>query len=210
VFICAFVGQRPGLYALAPAVVTELAGREFGDALSKVAKVALAKRADALLRQLQGGPGLDNDDTGWVLRINRKGRAKMGDNPDLTALESKAVAGIEALVRRAVLTETHPDLAHHNPQVAEVHRFYAALVVDGVLYRVKLTGKTFVPRLGQTRVLHALSAVEIENAPLGTLPAHGTPKASKPQAQPTTGRIISITDLLAGATLWDGTPLVRP
>lgn len=129
---------------------------------------------------LQRGEGLPNDDTGWLLQINRKGRNKMGDNADLSAAESKAVAGIEVLMRHAVLAETHPDLEHNNPQVFAVHRFYAPLDIAGMLYRMKLTAKTFVPELGRGRVLHALAAAEIENAPLGTLPAHETPKASKP------------------------------
>lgn len=199
----AFIGQRPGLRDLPPVVITELTGTEFGDGLSKV---DIAKRADALLRELQKGAGLLNDDTGWALRINRKGRAKMGDNAGQTAAESKAVAGIEDLVWRAVLTETHPDLEHGNPDVAAVHRFYAPLSLAGDLYRVKLTAKTFVPDVAQGRVLHAISAVELENAPLGTLLAHETPKASKSQAQPTTERTLSIADLLKGATMSDGKP----
>ena len=166
-------------------------------------------KAHALLRELQRGPGLVNADTGWVLRINRKGRAKMGDNPGQSAAESKAVAGIESLVNKAVLAETHADTRHENPQVAEVHRWYAPLALGGVLYRVKLTGKTFVPGHGKGRVLHALEAVEIENAPLGTLPAHETPKAPKPQAQPAAGRTLSIAELLAGAKAADGEALLR-
>jgi len=38
--------------------------------------------------------------------------------------ESKAVANIEALVRHAVLAETHSDVEHYNPQVSAVHRLY--------------------------------------------------------------------------------------
>ena len=199
----AFTGQRPGLAGLPPVAITELTGDEFGAGLSKV---EIARRADDLLRELQLGTGLLNDDTGWSLRVNRKSRSKMGDNAAMTPEESKAVAGVEELVWNAVLTETHPDIEHHNPQVAAVHRFHAPLSLAGTLYRVKLTAKSYTPDAGQDRVLHAIAAVEIENAPLGTLPAHVTPRASKPQAQPTTERTLSIADLMRGALRNDGTP----
>jgi len=104
-----FTGQRPGLFELPPVPITELTGNEFGEGLSR-RELALA--ADAKLRDLQRGTGLSNNDTGWLLQINRKGRDKMGDNADLSAAESKAVANIETLVRYAVLAETHPDVEH--------------------------------------------------------------------------------------------------
>jgi hypothetical protein len=47
-------------------------------------------------------------------------------------------------------------------------------------------------------VLHALDTVEIEGAPPGIFPASAT-QAGEP-GQPTTGRTISIADLLRGAT----------
>jgi len=99
-------------------------------------------------------------------------------------------------------------LSPYNPQVSAVHRLYVPLDIAGVLYRVKLTAKTFIPELGKGKVLHALAAVKIENAPLGTLLAHGTPKAPKPQAQPTTERTVSIAELLAGAILFNNSPFM--
>jgi len=52
------------------------------------------------------------------------------------------------------------------------------------------------------RVPGPAPAVEIENAPLGTVSTHETRGASKPQTQPTTGRTLNIADLLAGVTLF--------
>lgn len=124
----------------------DLTGEEFGTGLSR-RELALA--ADRLLRELQHGDGLLNDDTGWLLHINRKGRNKMGDNADLSAAESKAVAGIGSLTRHAVLAETHHDIEHNNPQVFSVHRLYVPVNIAGTIYRVKLTAKTFVPELGR-------------------------------------------------------------
>jgi catechol 2,3-dioxygenase-like lactoylglutathione lyase family enzyme len=197
-----FKGQRPDLFKHQPITVVELTGEEFGEGLSKK---QLALAADRYLRTLQKGAGLTNRDTGWVMRVNKKSRDKMGYNPDLSAADSKAVAGIDQLVRYAVLAENQPDIEHHNPQVETVHRFYAAVLIDGVLYRVKLTGKTFTSDSGHGKVLHALSSIQIENALLGTVPAYETDKPSKPQAQPTTGRTLTITELLKNATLHDGT-----
>lgn len=191
-----FTGRRPGLFDLPPVPVIELTGKEFG---GKMSKPDLILAADAHLRQLQGGAGLRNDDTGWDLLINKNSRKKMGDNTGQSITELQAVAGIELLARNAVVVEIHPDIEHHNRDVRAVLRLYAPLFIDGVMYRVKLTVKDYKAP-GDPKMLHALAAVEIENAPLGTLPAYSGAEALQPD-QPTTGRTLSIADLLAGATL---------
>ena len=78
---------------------------------------------------------------------------------------------------------------------------YAPVTIGSSVYRAKLTVKDY----GDPKRLHALSAVEIESAPLGTLPAYSGAEALQ-QGQPTTGRTINITDLLRGATRNDGSP----
>jgi len=199
-----FTGQRPGLFDLPAVPVTELTGKEFGDGLSRR---ELARAADAKLHELQRGKGLANDDTGWVLRINKSGRKKMGDNADQSAAESKAVAAIEALARNAVLAENHADIEHNNEFVRAVSRLYVPLVIDGVPYRVKLTVKDYVG-VNAKKELHALAAIEIENAPLGISPTSGD-ESTVQSGQPTTGRTLSIADLLAGATLFNDLPFRR-
>jgi hypothetical protein len=200
-----FTGQRPGLFDLPPIPVTVLSGKELGEGGGKS---GLARAADALLRQLQHGNGLLNEDTGWLLRINKDGRKKMGDNADLSISETQAVAGIESLARHAVVSERHPDFEHRNPDVASVLRLYAPVIIDGKPYRVKLTVKDYKGRDAK-KELHALAAVEIENAPLGTFPSYSGDESLQ-TGQPTTGREISIVDLLFDATLFDGTLFIRP
>lgn len=195
-----FVGQRPSLFKHEPVQVTELTGNEFGENLSKK---ELAMAADLKLRTLQKTDGLVNADTGWRFSINKSSRKKMGGNPDLSAVDSKAVAGIGQLVISAILVENHPDIEHGNEFISMIHRFYTAVSIDGVLYQVKLTAKCFIPESGKDRVLHALSAIEIENALLGTLPS-STDKSVLQTAQPTTGRTVTITELLKNATMQDG------
>lgn len=195
-----FTGQRPDLFKHPPVAITELTGKEFGDSLNKT---ELAQAADLLLRSVQKGEGLRNADTGWIFKVNKKGRDKMGDNADLTANESKAVAGIESLARHAVVAEIHADHEHHNPDVSAVFRLYAPVSIGGVMYRVKLTVKDYKTS-GLPKLLHALAAVEIENAPLGTLPSYSDAEAFQ-TAQPTTGRTLTIAELLKNATLNDGT-----
>ncbi|WP_293995713.1 hypothetical protein [Sphaerotilus sp.] len=193
-------GQRPGLFALKPVPVVVLSGEEFGVCLPRK---ALAMAADAALRALQQGPGLFHPDTGWTLSINKKSRRKMGDNADLTTVDSQAIAGLEALVCHAVVAEIHADEAHRNPDVEAVLRLYAPVSVAGVLYRVKLTVKAYrVP--GEPKRLHALSSAEIENAPLGIFPSYSSAEALQTD-QPTTGRTVSVRDLLRGAQRQDGT-----
>jgi hypothetical protein len=70
---------------------------------------------------------------------------------------------------------------------------------------VKLTVKDFAQGSDVRKLLHVLDTVEIEGAPLGTLP-NSPEQAGAGTTQPTTGRTISIADLLRGATLQDGRP----
>lgn len=79
-------------------------------------------------------------------------------------------------------------------------------MIGGKLYRVKLTVKDYTATLGK-RTLHALEAVEIESAPLGTLLSYSSDTTLR-TAQPTTGRMVSITQLLDGAQLEDGTLII--
>jgi hypothetical protein len=200
-------GQRPGLFSLPPVPVTVLSGEEFGAGLSKK---QLAKAADDLLRQWQKeGRHLKNEDTDWNLAIGKKDRQKMGDNADLTAADSKAVAKLDEIVNQAVLAETHADYEHNNASVTAIHRLYAPAEIAGRLYRIKLTVKDYSEAFGR-RNLHALESVEIEDAPPGTLPAADDGESPATRAQPTTGRTISISHLLGGATRnGDGLPFAE-
>jgi hypothetical protein len=203
-------GQHPDLFTKPDVHVVELSGREFGDNLSPV---GLARAADVMLKSLQQAPigTIHNADTGWDLLINKKGRAKMGDNGDLTPADSKAVAGLLDLVNRAVLAETHSDDEHQNGDVQAIHRLYAPVLIDGVLYRVKLTVKDYVFTTGMAarKNLHAIETLEIEkgNALLGTVPSYSTSNDVQ-TAQPTTGRTISIANLMQGAIRQDGSAFV--
>lgn len=195
-----YIGQRPGLLNLPPVEITELRGDEFAAGLSHR---QLTAAANEMLRVIQRGDGMPNDDTGWKLRINKIGRKKIGDNEKQSSPELMAVAVIERLAKRAVVAERHSDDEHRNPDVVAVFRLYAPVSINGVLYRAKLTVKDY----GKPKMLHALAAVEIENVPLGTLPAYSGAMALQ-QGQPTTGRALSINDLMNGATLNNGMPFM--
>ena len=67
---------------------------------------------------------------------------------------------------------------------------------------VRLTVKDY----GDPRMLHALSAIEIENALPGILPSYSDANEALQKAQPTTGRAVSIRDLLQAAILENGRP----
>jgi hypothetical protein len=197
-----FIGQRPGIALLEPIPVTSLTGDELGVGLSGN---ELRKKADDLLRQFQKGPGLLNLDTGWTLKVNKTGRSKMGDNRSMQPPESKAVAALEDLVRLAVVAERHADLEHQNEFVLAILRLYAPLQIGTLTYRVKLTVKEYSQAAGTAQsVLHALSALEIENAPLGILPASTSIEPVLQRDQPTTGRVMSLRDLLRGVLLQSG------
>ena len=197
-----FMGQRPGLMDLPPVPVVSMSGAEFGADLSHRALMAAATR---VLKELQQSEGLVNDDTGWLLAVNRKGVKKMGDNAAQSQPSLQAVAALRDLVRHAVVVERHADTQHANEYVVAIVRMAAPVEIAGQLYRVKLTIKQ-MQQGGQSSVLlHALEAAEIENAPLGTLP-NSLDKARVGTAQPTTRPTITIAELLAAALRQDGSP----
>lgn len=185
-------GERVGLFDLPPIPITTIHAKNLGFKDTK-------KLADEILRQLQSTDNLINDDTGWVLSVGKKDRKKMGNNNELTHATSQAVQGLDELVKHAIVAETHTDNRHNNPDVKAVHRLYAPAMIDGQLYRVKLTVKDYQFTTGQEgkKALHAIEAVEIENALLGTVPSYSTSNDVQ-TAQPTTGHSISVADLLDG------------
>lgn len=197
-----FEGQRPGLFALPDVQVPSISGDAFGAGLSHAELMAAATRE---LQVLQQSDGLVNDDAGWLLTINRKAVKKMGDNTEQPRPSLQAVAALRELVRQAVVVERHPDARHGNANVLAVYRLLAPLLIDDQLYRVKLTVKDFAQGADLRKLLHALDTVEMESAPLGTLP-NSPAKAGVGTTQPTTGRTVSIADLLRGALLQDGKP----
>lgn len=193
-----FMGQRPGLFELPPVVATRLTGDEFGAGLGMK---ELSKAATEALRALQAENALLlNEDANWLLSINKKGSKKLTsqDRPSLQAL-----AVLRDLVLRAVVAERHLDLRHKNEFVRSVLRLYAPALIGDRLYRVKITVKDFAQGSDVRKLLHALEAVEIESAPLGTMPT--SPFSGVGSTQPTTGRTVNIADLLRGAQRQDGT-----
>lgn len=199
-----FEGQRPGLFQLPDVRVPSISGDAFGPGLSHVELMAAATRE---LQALQQSDGLVNDDSGWLLAINRRGVKKMGDNAAQSPAELAAVAALRDLVRQAVVAERHADTRHGNAFAEAIFRMFAPLEIGGTLYRVKLTVKSMVNPDNPRKLLHALGATEMESAPLGTLPT-STGDPALQSTQPTTGRTISIADLLRGAVLQDGRPFV--
>lgn len=198
-----FMGQRPGLYELPPMPVVSLDSAVLG---AKLSHQDLMAKATEVLKAIQTSDGLVNDDTGWLLTVNRKGVKKMGDNKQQSDSSLQSIAGaLVELVRNAVVVEQHPDIKHGNAVVQAISRLLAAIEIDGVLYRVKLTIKDLAAPDKLAKLLHALDTAEIESAPLGTL-LTGTDLSELRSTQPTTGRFVTIADLLRGALRNDGLP----
>ncbi|MDR1349840.1 MAG: hypothetical protein LBJ59_03480 [Zoogloeaceae bacterium] len=192
-------GQRPGLFALPPVQVVEMPEMPGLTHRERVAEATTAFKA-----MKESGLELYNTDSGWVLDVNKESRKKIADNEGQNDASLNAVRALQELVKTAVVTERHPDVKHENPDIAAIVRLYAAAADEGALYRVKLTVKERNRKADQRKILHALEALEIENVPLGTLPT--PPKIDEGSTQPTTGRTLTIADLLKGAIRNDGTP----
>ncbi|MDR1350731.1 MAG: hypothetical protein LBJ59_08175 [Zoogloeaceae bacterium] len=196
-------GQRPGLFDLPPVQVVEMPEMP---GLTHEERMARATEAFKALRE--SGLPLYNDDSGWVFGLNRKSQKKIADNLEQTEASLQASMALRELVKNAVVAERHPDARHENEFVTAIYRAYASAAIEGQVFRVKLTAQQFAQGNDVRKILHALEAMEIENAPLGTLPNSSGKKVGT--AQPTTGRTITIADLLKSAIRNDGTPFEYP
>ena len=196
------IGQRKGLFGLPNIEVVFITGKEFGETADIIRQGALQRLNE--IRKSE--TSLKNNDTGWELVINSNDLSKIAKDKKQTVEVLQTISAIEIIVARAVLAESHKDNKHKNPDVQGIHRMYAAIEIDGKLYRVKLTIRDYfgLRRPNKTN-LHAIAAIEIEKRPdVGLLT--GQPKAEG------TGTITlsperfktSISDLLAESTRHDG------
>lgn len=192
-------GQRRGLFGMEDIAITEISGKELGQD-----ERAIRTNLNEHLKAYAEG-GLTNRDTGWDLRISSEDRKKLAKWFGATLPSLQSQAALEEIVENAVLAESHPDSRHENSDVIGIHRLYAPVSIDGKLHRAKLTVRDYQSKsTGDKTRLRRLEAIEIENAPMGTLPM---PEANlQTTAQPTSGRLsISVRDLLRDSKRDDGT-----
>ena len=192
-------GQRRGLFGMADIPVTEISGKELGQD-----ERAIRTNLNEHLKVYAEG-GLTNRDTGWDLRISSEDRKKLAKWFGATLPSLQSQAALEEIVENAVLAESHPDSRHENSDVIGIHRLYAPVSIDGKLHRAKLTVRDYQSKsTGDKTRLRRLEAIEIENAPMGTLPM---PEANlQTTAQPTSGRLsLSVRELLRDSKRDDGT-----
>lgn len=204
------MGQRPGLFERPDISVTAVRGDEFG-ADRQTIRLGAMERLNEIRR---GDQPLINADTGWRLDIGKKDWLKMAQSEHQSTPELQAIASLREIVDRAILAESHLDGKRANADVQGIHRLYAPVEIDGQPYRAKLTVKDYKGKAsGEKTNLHALEAVEIENAPPGTFPTSQPLEAGRSD-QPTTGRAVSISDLLGSSTreggvAWERTGAAR-
>ena len=133
-----------------------------------------------------------------VIRIGRRALEKTTSESSVLKSSNRAahlaaVSVLIPLLEEAVLFETHRD-RYGDPNIRQIHRFYAALSNCGEGFRVKLTVKEFAQRVEGT-VFYTYGLAQIE-MPIGKQ------AASCPEEQtsaPPTG-IITLTDLFGGAS----------
>ncbi|MBF0488840.1 MAG: hypothetical protein HQK98_11845, partial [Nitrospirae bacterium] len=138
--------------------VTRLDDRMFGDVLWKARDEAEDWAKENLQRKT-----FVNEDSGWGIDIASKGIKKIRSGDRLTPLDHlEAVRAIPDLIKNAVLAETRPD-RDNNPDIKNIHIFYAPLEIDGKLYRAKLT----VMESANSKKFYDHSLTELEK-PAGT------------------------------------------
>ena len=136
---------------------------------------------------------LPNDDTGMSVHVGYNAIEKATSESALaksgTQDHIEALPALPQLVKHAVLSESHAD-RDANPNIRQVHRFYAPLKVDGKTYRVKLTVKEYA-QAGQGPGFYSHELSEIEMPAWKQEDAHSGEPTS-----PTTAGNISVRDLL--------------
>jgi hypothetical protein len=126
-------------------------------------------------------------------------------------VRAEIVAHLPALIKNAVRVESHPHGDEQaRPQIPTIHRFYAALDLDGHLDRVKLTVREYGDG---TRRHYAVEYVEIARpeaylAPVGSI-TQQSPEAKISPTAPT-DRTLNLGALLAGVKYEDGTYVFPP
>ncbi|MBF0487680.1 MAG: hypothetical protein HQK98_05910 [Nitrospirae bacterium] len=173
--------------------VTRLDDRMFGNEVWKAKEDA---RTWALENLRDKSPVI-NKDTGWKIDITGKGIKESTSKDRLAHIDQiEAIRAIPELLENAVLVETRPD-RDNNPDIKNIHRFYAPLELEGKLYRAKLTVRETAN--GKKYYDHSLKEIE---KPVGHYPGD-TSSGSAPRAQQQ-ARTLSVKDLLNGVKTSDG------
>lgn len=143
-------GKDSHLLAKPDIETTNIKGNIFGGNLREKRKVAL-RYAMQNLRGIY-----KNTDTGWDIKISRQGILKALSKREEQS-HFDAITALPDLLKKAVLAESHPD-KYGTPDIKQVHRFYAPLVIDKKLYRAKLTVKETMD--GRRFYDHSLTEIE--------------------------------------------------
>ena len=216
-------GQREGLFGLPDIPVTKLTGRELGN--PDGGRAFLRANADKVLKNFAEASAEDrtNPDTGMVLAVTGSDRGKLLRDSGQRTPNLQTMAALPAIVKRAVLGETHPDTVHQNEDVQAVHELYAPVEIKGVPYRAKLAVLDYRWGKNVTRQsLHALQSVELEKTDgvkrgSDVADSHSQPSGAaagnSPSPEPRLfigstnhGDTMSIADLMRGAQRDNGEP----
>jgi hypothetical protein len=183
------MGQRPGLFDLPDLEAVKLTGQEISGSQQPWALRQTVKE----WAQRYRGKAFINQDTGQHLTIGKEGyRHLFGGNK--TPSELQAVAALPALLEKAVLADVHEDRKNES-QVLEMWRFYAPLMLNGQLQRMKMTVKV---RKDGAHQFHELDALEIEHPAVNAREVVAVSSSTPYHGRPA-GLMISIADLLRGA-----------
>lgn len=158
-------GQRRGLFDLPDIPVTRLTGTELGN--PDGGKAFMRANARNKLREFAKASAAErtNPDTGWELTVTGDDAKKMSLDSKRTIPELQSVAGIQDMVKNAVLAETHPDTTHHNPDVQAVHHLVTPVEINGTPYRANMTVRDYAGgKVPNRRSLRVIDTVELEKA----------------------------------------------
>ena len=197
-WMTATLGQRLGLFNLSPVFIVEASNNRFQNLTDAQAFV---------LKQFGREPALNND-TGWEISFGHKNLSKLfsasSTRNSIMPEHIQIVSMLRELIKNAVLAESHIDRKDTGESgqanVLAIHRLYAPIQIDHRLFRVKLTVKEHSHPPGLNFKNYQLAEIEM---PAGELVNEATQRITPTSGHPAQNqseRVLSIADLLRGAT----------
>ena len=146
-----------------------------------------------------------NDHSKMMIVVGRESIKKAAHvssaRPSSTPDHFEALTVLPALIKNAILVESHPD-EHDDKDVEQVHRFLVPLRVGNRHYRAKLTVKQYRSSVRPGYYTHELSEIKLPaSKPLTHAESGSTSKG--------TAGTLSIGELLTGAKRQDGEPFLK-
>ena len=161
----------------------------------ELAKATMQRKASTLEEAATAakefaGKLIKNDSTGMEASVSGNTIRKMTQEKSVSKsiaakIHAMALANIDQLFKNADLIQVHPD-KNEDINIASIHRFAAPMIVDSMVYPVKITVKEF--NHPKENRIYTVEALDVEKAkPAGIRADDTSAKANAEQSVPQAG-----------------------